>query len=379
MARVWLVIGPRPELIKQAPVAAACAAAGLECGIVMTGQHPGLPAPPRWRGPVVRLGIEHDPDPPRYAARLARALVPIFAARTAAVLVQGDTASSLAGARAAVTAGAWLGHVEAGLRSHDRANPWPEEDFRIEIDALADHGWAATPGNAAHLAAEAVRGSVSVVGNSGIDALLARLARLRLAPAVHTPGDPFRILVTCHRRENWPALDAIATALAAIVAEGLGTVRLVLHPNPALATRWRTALADVVGIELLPPLGPDALLRELAAATLVLSDSGGIQEEAPALGRPLLVLREATERAEAIAAGHARLVGSDPDRILAAVRALHADPAAYAAMARPGLPFGDGRTGPRIAAELRTMLAARARLTPAPAPAIARLPFGPFV
>ena len=235
--------------------------------------------------------------------------------------------------------------------------PWPEEEYRTAIDADADLLFAPTEVAAANLMAERVRGEIHVTGNSGIDALLVTAARLP-ARALRDSGRP-RLLVTCHRRESWKeGLASIAAAVLELAAEGL-EVEFLLHPNPFVASRMRGLLGGTPGIRLLPPCGHEQLLQRMQAADLVLSDSGGIQEEAPALGVPLLVLREKTERPEGIAAGSSLLVGTSRERIVSEVRRLVGDPVLRAAMGRPSLPFGDGRAGPRIASIIMRWLQQR--------------------
>jgi len=252
-----------------------------------------------------------------------------------------------------------VAHVEAGLRTHDFALPWPEEGYRTTIDARADLLFAPTAGAAANLAAEKIRGAVHVTGNSGIDALL-RVERKLPAAALRDGATP-RLLVTCHRRESWGAgLREIAAALTAIAAEGLAEIDVVLHPNAHVAATMRDLLGQARGISLLAPLGHRELVLRMRDCALILSDSGGIQEEAPALGTPLLVLRGITERPEGIASGNMRMVGTSRAAIVGEVRRLLRDPAARAAMSRPALPYGDGRAAPRIAAIIGDWLALRA-------------------
>ena len=245
-------------------------------------------------------------------------------------------------------AGAPVAHVEAGLRTHDRLNPWPEEDFRIAIDAQAELLFAPTELSAANLRREGVAGAVTVTGNTGVDTLLERLPLLR-------PRNPARgkrrLLVTCHRRESWgETLDGIAGCVRDIARRDDVRVRFVLHPNPEIAGTMRALLEGVPNIALSGPCGHLEMLQLMLDSDLVLSDSGGMQEEAPTLGVPLLVLRERTERPEGIASGNMILVGRDPVQIQATVERLLDDEAALAAMRRPSLPYGDGRASERIAA-----------------------------
>lgn len=316
--------------------------------LVLTGQHALDPSDFDLGGfPRISLHCAGVEDPHRHVAAVSRAMEKLLAAPPDMILVQGDTSSALGGALAGFAAGVPVGHVEAGLRTHDPKLPWPEEEYRTAIDAYADLLFAPTELAAANLAAEKVPGEIHVTGNSGIDALLEVASRVPAAAFPESTGR--KILVTCHRRESWQdGLDSIAAALVELAEDDVD-MEFVLHPNAFVAERMRSLLAGVDRIRLLPPCDHAGLIRRMRAADLVLSDSGGVQEEAPALGVPLLVLREKTERPEGIASGSSRLVGTDRGRIVAEVRQLLADPGALAAMSRSTLPFGDGRTGPRIA------------------------------
>ena len=267
-------------------------------------------------------------------------------------VVQGDTSTALGGALAAKVAGIPVAHVEAGLRSHDLKRPWPEEEFRIAIDRDCELLLAPTELSAANLRRERVRGRIHVTGNSGIDAVLA----LRPEVPGREPGEP-RLLVTCHRRENWGAgICAVASAIRTIASQSIARIEVVLHPNPALADSIRQMLVGQRAVAFRPPCGHSETIAAMLGADLVLSDSGGIQEEATALGVSLLVLRDKTERPEAIACGNVELVGTDHDRIVAAVRRrLNSG-----SSAGPSLPFGDGRASERIAAIIGEWLGERA-------------------
>lgn len=333
------------------PVARAFTAAGIVPTLVFTGQHARLR--PADFGldmfPALHLACPGQADPHAHVETVVHALQPLLLREASDLLmVQGDTSSALGGALAAVGSGVPLAHVEAGLRTHDPRLPWPEEEYRMAIDASADLLFAPTELAAANLRAERVPGEIHVTGNTSIDAVLEAAGRLP-SPAPKQAGRP-RLLVTCHRRESWDGgLQSIAVALGKIARESNALIEVVLHPNTFVARTMRAQLAGIPGIALLEPCGHDQLLQRMRASDLVLSDSGGIQEEAPALGVPLLVLRDKTERPEGIAAGASLLVGTDAARITGEVRRLLRDPAALAAMSRPALPFGDGRAGERIA------------------------------
>ena len=277
------------------------------------------------------------------------------------VVVQGNTSSALGGALAAREAGMVLAHVEAGLRTYDLTLPWPEEENRIIIDRLSDLLFAPTSANAANLRREALRGQIHVTGNSGIDALAALVGPLPLRHRRSLwPRLSFGLLVTCHRRENWgEGLDQLAEALILLGRQGVRS-RVVLPPNAGVAERMISLLDGRAGIRLAPPMGHGATIEAMRSADLVLSDSGGMQEEAPALGVPLLVLREKTERPEGLADGSVQLIGTDAERIVAAVNRLRNNRAELNRMRRPRLPFGDGYSARRIAAHCIDYLEARA-------------------
>lgn len=249
-----------------------------------------------------------------------------------------------------------MAHVEAGLRTHDPQLPWPEEEYRTAIDAEARLLFAPTAGAAANLRSEAVSGEIHVTGNTSIDALLALEARL--PRAARPRRDRPNLLVTAHRRESWgEGLRSIASAVRELAGDC--ELDFVLHPNRHVAAMMREALDGSANIRLLPPVTHRELVERMRRADLVLSDSGGIQEEAPALGVPLLVLREKTERPEGIAEGSASLVGTCSERIVAEARRVLADRAAMTRMRRRSFPYGDGKAAPRIAAIIEDWLERR--------------------
>ena len=284
-------------------------------------------------------------------ARWSAAIAPVLAAATPdIVLVQGDTTSAYAAALAAHRAGLAVGHVEAGLRSFNLAHPWPEECNQVEIDRIAELMFAPTQEAADNLRRDAaVHGRIGITGNTGIDALLDMHGRLPGRPA-RRPGDPRTILLTCHRRENHGAgIAAICEAALRLATRPDVRIFCPVHPNPAVRDMVVERLGAHPRISLTDPLPYQDTVAAMAAAHLILTDSGGIQEEAPALGIPVLVLRETTERPEGIASGNLKLVGTDPDRIVAEAGRLLDDPTAHAAMSRPAYPFGRGDAAEKIA------------------------------
>ncbi len=351
---IGFVIGTRPEAIKLAPIAHELIRGGVRLALYSTGQHPGLDLADLGLGgqPTAALGCAGRLDPLDHVDAVTDALDRHWRrSAPAMVMVQGDTSSALGGARAAARLGLPLTHVEAGLRSFDLTSPWPEEQFRIEIDRLSDLLFAPTATAAANLHREGCEGSLHVTGNSGIDALCAMLATMPKFRRRSAARGPLRLLVTCHRRENWgTGLTTLALALIALARDGGVTIDVVLHPNPQVAGAMFALLGNEPRVRLVAPLGHAAMIDAMRRADLILSDSGGVQEEAAALGVPLLILRDTTERPEAIAAGNALLVGTDSARIVAEVTRLVGDRRALAAMAVPAFPFGDGHAAPRIAA-----------------------------
>ncbi|MEO6580303.1 MAG: UDP-N-acetylglucosamine 2-epimerase (non-hydrolyzing) [Sphingomicrobium sp.] len=358
--RIDLVVGTRPEAIKLAPVAFALAAQQCRPRIIFTGQHPLDPAEHGLDGfEAVRLTCPGQRNPMAHADHVARQMREILTDPPDLLVVQGDTSSALGGAMAGFAEGVPVAHVEAGLRSFDPAMPWPEEQNRVTIDRLSSLLFAPTRANAANLKAERVQGTAIVTGNTGIDALFGAIDRLG-PPDIAPPSARLRILVTCHRRENWGApMRAVAAALNHLARHQAVEIKLVLHTNPAVAEAMRKAVDASPAISLLAPLTHAEMIMAMLSADIMLSDSGGVQEEAPALGLPLLVLREKTERPEGIASRSSILVGTDRDRIVETVTRL-CDPAKRAAMSRTKLPFGDGKSGRRIAAAMLTWIAEEA-------------------
>ena len=363
---VTVVLGTRPEAIKLAPVILAFRdAPDLRLRVVLTGQHREMVAQ------VMDLfGLQADDDLALMAPRQTLTHVTCAALQglreeftahpPALVLVQGDTTTAFAAALAAFYEQVPVGHVEAGLRTDNLLDPFPEEANRRLISQLAQLHFAPTERSAANLRASGVVGEILTTGNTVIDALL-RMAR-QAAP-LELPGldwDHQRvILATVHRRENWgPPLEQIGRGFLAVLDRFPDTALLLpLHRNPTVREPLERLLGDHPRVILTEPLDYDRLVAAMRSCFLLLSDSGGLQEEAPALGKPVLVLRRTTERPEAVDAGTARLIGTDSDSILRETSRLLEDPGAYDAMARAHNPFGDGLASERILAAARRFLA----------------------
>ncbi|WP_310497307.1 non-hydrolyzing UDP-N-acetylglucosamine 2-epimerase [Sandarakinorhabdus sp.] len=364
-APILFIAGTRPEAVKLAPLIIDQHANGLFPLLVATGQQREMLAQA-----LAAFGLvpDHDLDimdhgqtPDAVVGRLVPALAGLFRElRPGAVVVQGDTASAFAGAIAASYARLPLAHVEAGLRTGG-GEPFPEEMHRKAIAQMAGLHLAPTPAAAAALAREGIAGdSVHITGNSGIDALhlmqqrLADDAGLRARTIVQfAEVDTTRpwLLATVHRRENHGRrLEQVLEALAVLARDA--EVLLPVHPHPAVSGPVRARLSGLRHVHLLPPLDYASFVWAMARSALVLTDSGGIQEEAPALGLPVLVLRDSTERREGLGTGNALLVGTDTGPIIAAARRLIADSAARAVMAGPSLPYGQGDSARRINALL---------------------------
>lgn len=359
------VFGTRPEAVKLAPLLKTLQFdPDVQSHICVTGQHRDLTRPVL---DFFSLHADFDLEvmAPQQAlnpliARLIERLDPVLA-RLAPdrVIVQGDTTTALAAALAAFHRGIPVAHVEAGLRTYRSSTPWPEEYNRRAIGLIADLHFAPTRGARDNLASERLNGEVFVTGNSGVDALEMVLARLdrdpELAAAVEAMLPPRvderrEVLVTAHRRESFGApFEAICAALTALAEHPDIQILFPLHPNPRLRAAAERALGGTPRIRLLPPLPLAAFVRLLQRVHLVLTDSGGVQEEAVTLGKSVLVLRDATERPEGVETGAALRVGTDPARILHAAERLLGAPPAPATRSQV---YGDGRAAERIAAGL---------------------------
>jgi UDP-N-acetylglucosamine 2-epimerase (non-hydrolysing) len=364
---IALLVGTRPEAIKLAPVFRALRARGAVPKLYVSGQHRELLLPLL---ATLALPIDADLDVMRpdqslagLSARLLDALGALFASRPPDwLVVQGDTTSVAMGALAAFYANVRVAHVEAGLRTGIRRNPFPEEINRRLAGCLADLHFAPTQVARGHLLAEGVDpAAIQVVGNTIVDAVFDMRDRvlpgLAADPTLASLLDSPRrlLLVTAHRRESFGEdLLAVAAGLERLAEQYDGTLDVVypVHPNPNVDGPMRARLSGVPGVHLLPPLPYPSFLRLLLRARLVLTDSGGVQEEAAALGVPVLVARHTSERPEVIESGVGELVGPDAERIFRSASRLLTDDQEHARRARPSTAFGDGHAGERIAEAL---------------------------
>jgi UDP-N-acetylglucosamine 2-epimerase (non-hydrolysing) len=362
--RVMTVFGTRPDTIKMAPVVRALRAARplVEPIVCVTAQHRqmlddllGLFAiVPDYDLDIMR----HDQTITQITTRVLAGMEPVLAtAQPDVVLVHGDTSTSTAAALAAFYAKVAVGHVEAGLRTTTPWEPFPEEMNRRLTGRLASYHFSPTSRARANLERENVPPrDIFVTGNTVIDAFLAVAERdaAREEP-VWAGLDPARpwIFVTAHRRENHALMPEICEALAEIAAlPERPQILWPVHPSPHVAPIAHARLDGIAGIKLVESLPYDVTVRSIKRSALVLTDSGGLQEEAPCLGKPVLVMRDETERPEGIDAGTLELVGPHRTAIVAATKRLLRDEAAYARMARASNPYGDGHASARIVAWL---------------------------
>lgn len=362
---LMIVMGTRPEAIKLAPVALAAQRDGrMKVCVVRTSQHREMldQMVEHFELPIaVDLDImRHDQDLAQVTTAALEGLHrTIGELRPAAVVVQGDTTTTFCGALAAFYHRVPVAHVEAGLRTYDRGQPFPEEVNRCLTAQVTDYHFAPTEGAKGNLQREGVPSDrIWVTGNTAIDALRITLEKAGQAPGTEGKagakaagaGAGRQILVTAHRRENHgePMADICRALMRLCDRFEDVRVRFPVHLSP----RVRKTVFELLGgherITLEDPLGYQDFVLAMNESTLVLSDSGGVQEEAPSLDKPVLVLRETTERPEACEAGGAKLVGTDPDRIFAEASRLLTDEAWYEQMARAENPFGDGRAAERI-------------------------------
>ncbi len=367
--KVLSIFGTRPEAIKMAPVVKALeAASGIACAICVTAQHRGM------LDQVLDL-FAMKPDFDLNIMRENQDLSHITAAvlegvgkvideyKPGRVLVHGDTTTTLAASLAAFYRKIPVAHVEAGLRTGDMHAPWPEEMNRRLTDCIADIHFPPTQSAADNLRREGHDdGSMVVTGNTVIDALFDVTEKLKNDDGLRRQQEklfPFLdsarrlILVTGHRRENFgPGFERICTALAHLGKRGDVQIVYPVHLNPHVQEPVKRILGDAAGVHLIAPLDYLPFVYLMERAYVVITDSGGIQEEAPSLGKPVLVMRDVTERPEAVAAGTVRLVGTDGAKIISECERLLDDESAYGDMSRAHNPYGDGKAAGRIVEEL---------------------------
>jgi UDP-N-acetylglucosamine 2-epimerase (non-hydrolysing) len=360
--RVATIFGTRPDAVKMAPVVAELRRfpEQVRLRVIVTGQHREML---RQVLEVFQIAPDHDlaimqerQTLAQIAARALERLDPILAEfRPDVVLAQGDTSTTFIAALAAFYHRAAVGHVEAGLRTANKYDPFPEEINRRLTGVLTDFHFAPTSQAVDNLRREGVDPeSIYLVGNTVIDALLSVADRpYRLEdPALEALGRNGQrlVLVTAHRRENWgEPLARICAAVRRLAGDFPDVAVLFqLHTNPVVRDVVTRELADVPRVRFCEPQEYVPWVKLMQRATLLLTDSGGIQEEAPALGKPVIVMRETTERPEGVAAGTALLAGTDPDAIFRAAARLLTDPEAYGAMAQAVNPYGDGHAAARI-------------------------------
>lgn len=365
MKKILLVIGTRPEAIKMCPLLPALREVGVSPLLCTSGQHREL----LWGAlSIFAVSPDYQLSPPSREGGLASlaggmmaGLEEVFArAEPALVLVHGDTLTALAAAEAAFLCRIPVGHVEAGLRTGDLAAPFPEEHARVQIDRFADYLFAPTERARQNLLSEGrEERDILVTGNTGIDALRYLYRREFSHPVLDFARGRRLIVLTLHRRESWgEGMRPVHRAVRRILRDFSDVcVYFPCHPNPAIRRIAEEELQGTPRLLLADAADPITFQNILARATLVLTDSGGVQEEAPYFGVPVLVLRERSERGEGVAAGALRLVGTEEERVYAEAHTLLSDPAAYQKMARARAPFGDGNAAARIAAHLSQRLA----------------------
>jgi len=366
--KIMSVFGTRPEAIKMAPLVHALQADdSIESIVCLSGQH---------RSMLDQVLTLFDITPHHdlalmtgnqtlngVASKIIASLDDVIVQeRPDRVLVHGDTTTASAAALAAFNRHIPVAHIEAGLRTHDLQHPWPEEANRRVVDVVADLLFAPTPQSKSNLAAEALAGRVYVTGNTVIDALLTVTRRIDGDAVLRAQlderlryVDPSKqlVLVTGHRRENFGnGFANVCAALAEIATRDDVQIVYPVHLNPNVRAPVLDALREVRNVQLVDPLDYASFIRLLQRCALVLTDSGGVQEEAPALGKPVLVMRDVTERPEALEAGTVQLVGTDRRTIVTAVTRLLDDPAARRAFGRRINPYGDGHAAQRIVAAL---------------------------
>lgn len=367
---ILTLFGTRPEVIKLAPVIKELEIAGnaFRTINVTSAQHTDLLYPF-----ISLFGLRIDYDlrimepnqtPNQVCSRVLSLLDPILVKEQPdCILVQGDTTTAMAGALAGFHRRIPVGHVEAGLRSGNPYSPYPEEMNRRVISRIAAYHFAATPQNREVLLREGIHERTAfLTGNPVVDSLKAVLARPASTPTIQALLDSTtglkRIILTTHRRESFGEVMGGNLKVLRTFVERHEDVALVfpVHPNPSVSRPSAEILSGLPRIHLIPPLTYEDFIRLLANAWLIVSDSGGVQEEAPTLGKPLLILRENTERPEAVSCGVAKLVGGHPERLAAMLEQVHGDGLWIEEVSKVENPFGKGDSGRRIVEILAQVL-----------------------
>lgn len=361
MLKVMSVFGTRPEAIKMAPLVRELSSrAGIESLCCLTGQHREMLDSVMG---IFKLRGDYDLNIMQKQQTLSsittRALLGmedvLREVRPDLVLVHGDTSTTFAGALTAFYQKIPVGHVEAGLRTYDKYSPFPEEMNRTLVGDIAELHFSPTAANAANLRREAVQGEIFITGNTVIDAMKTTVrADYRFSTPVLNELDFAHrqvIVLTCHRRENYgqPMHDILRAVRSVVERHPSAEVVYPVHLSPAVRQCAQEELGGVERVHLIDPVDVEEMHNLMSRCRFVMTDSGGLQEEAPAMGKPVLVLRRETERPEAVAAGTVKLAGVEYDRIVALADELLDDPAAYDAMAHAVNPYGDGNACKRIA------------------------------
>ena len=366
MLKILSIFGTRPEAIKMAPVITGLRSHSdaISSRVCITAQHRELldqvlavfDIKPDYDLNIMQSGQSLS----EVTSRVISQLDPLLEQeRPDWVLVQGDTSTTFAGALAAYYHRVKVGHIEAGLRTNNKWQPYPEEINRRMVSVLADLNFAPTQTSKSNLIAEGIDpDSIEVTGNTVIDALLMAVQKpfsFDKSVLADIPLEKEILLVTAHRRESFgKPLESICKAVRTIAEENVDSVHIVfpVHPNPQVRNTVYPLLGESSNISLIEPLDYLPFVHLLKKAHLVLTDSGGIQEEAPGLGKPVLVLRELTERPEGVQAGTVKLVGTDKARIVSEVNRLLGDQDLYNEMAQAVNPYGDGKAAERIVTTL---------------------------
>ena len=366
--KILSIFGTRPEAIKMAPVVRQLTLTkGVTSVVCVTGQHRSMLQQVL---DLFDITPDHDLDvmvPNQtlngLCSRLFARIGPVLESeRPDRILVHGDTTTASIAAMAAFHLRIPVGHVEAGLRTGDLYQPWPEEMNRRVVDVISDYLFAPTEGSADNLRKENLSGRIIVTGNTVIDALQMTAERINNSLTLQHELDaqfPFLgsgrriLLVTGHRRENFGSgFNNICTALAKLSERGDIDIVYPVHLNPNVREPVQKILAGRDNVHLIEPLDYQHFVRLMQHAHVILTDSGGVQEEAPALGKPVLVMRDVTERPEAVASGTVRLVGTLPEYIVSSVSDLFDNPQLHASFSRQANPYGDGAAAVRIVGAL---------------------------